>query len=103
MSKGSMEPVREITGEMQEARTTKGSMEPVRNMAGEMEETRTISGKLTIPPTRTIAPRYPDVTDKPSINGVTIEGNKLSEDYHLQEKMDFATVAEIERILYLDV
>ena len=58
MSKGSMEPVREMTGELEEARTAKGSLEPVREMTGELEETQTISGTITIPPTRTIAPRY---------------------------------------------
>lgn len=100
MSKGSMEPVRETVGQLEEARTAKGSLETVRMMAGQLEETQTISGTITIPPTRTIAPSYPDLTDKPSINDVTIEGDKLSKDYHLQDKMDAITPQDIDNLFY---
>lgn len=82
---------------------SKGSMEPVRITSGELKETRTIAGKLTIPPRRTVAPMYADLPDKPSINRHTIEGDKMSAEYGLQDKMDVATQAEIEAILYIDV
>lgn len=46
---------------------------------------------------------YDNLSNKPSINTVTVQGDKLGKDYGLQDKMDCATVAEIERILYLDI
>ena len=46
---------------------------------------------------------YADLPDKPSINQHTIEGDKMSAEYGLQDKMDVATQAEIEAILYIDV
>jgi hypothetical protein len=45
---------------------------------------------------------YNDLFNKPKINDVTVQGEKISADYHLQDKMDEATVAEIEAILYID-
>ena len=45
---------------------------------------------------------YPPLAEKPSINDVTLLGNKTSEDLHLQEEMDALSIQEIERILYLD-
>ena len=59
---------------------SKGSMEPARITSGELKETRTIAGKLTIPPTRTMAPMYADLPDKPQINSVELKGNKSFED-----------------------
>ena len=80
-----------------------GTMETVREINGEMQEARTISGALTIPPTRTMGGSYIDLTDKPSINSFVIEGDKVGADYRLQDKMDALSVQEIERILYLDL
>lgn len=45
---------------------------------------------------------YEMLAHKPKINGETIIGEKISSDYKLQDKMDVATIAEIEAILYLD-
>ena len=45
---------------------------------------------------------YEMLAHKPKINGETVIGEKISIDYGLQDKMDVATVAEIEAILYLD-
>ena len=45
---------------------------------------------------------YDKLTNKPKINTVTVQGEKISKDYGLQDHMDSATVAEIESILYLD-
>ena len=45
---------------------------------------------------------YDKLTNKPKINTVTVQGDKMSIDYGLQDHMDSATVAEIESILYLD-
>lgn len=38
----------------------------------------------------------------PTINNVTVQGDKISSDYNLQSKMQEASIAEIESILYLD-
>lgn len=45
---------------------------------------------------------YNDLYNKPKLNDVVIEGEKVSNDYHLQDKMYEATTAEIEAILYID-
>lgn len=44
---------------------------------------------------------FEDLYNKPSINDVTVQGNKVGEDYHLQDKMHALTTQEIEKILYL--
>lgn len=43
------------------------------------------------------------VANKPSINGVILIGDKTSKDIKVQDIMDAATIAEIEKILYLDL
>ena len=45
---------------------------------------------------------YEELFKKPIINGYTIIGDKVSSDYGLQDKMDVASQAEIEAILYID-
>ena len=45
---------------------------------------------------------YEMLAHKPKINGETVIGEKISLDYGLQDKMDVATIAEIQAILYLD-
>ena len=45
---------------------------------------------------------YPELSNKPQINDVTLIGNKTSEELGLQSEMRALTVHEIERILYLD-
>ena len=44
---------------------------------------------------------YEDLYNKPIINDVTVQGNKVGEDYRLQDKMHALTTQEIEKILYL--
>ena len=44
---------------------------------------------------------YDDLTNKPSLNSVTVSGDKLAIDYNLQDKMDALSVTDIEKILYL--
>lgn len=43
---------------------------------------------------------YPALSNKPSINGVTVLGDKLGEDYRLQRLMDAITAQDIDDILY---
>lgn len=74
----------------------------VREVTGDISPITEITGTIELPRSRTVAARYPDLRDKPSINHVTIEGDKGSEDYHLQGKMEYLTQQEIERILYID-
>lgn len=45
---------------------------------------------------------YNRLTNKPTINAITVEGDKIGSDYKLQDKMDNLSVQEIEKILYLD-
>lgn len=44
---------------------------------------------------------YEDLYNKPIINDVVVEGDKVGEDYRLQDKMHALTTQEIEKILYL--
>ena len=44
---------------------------------------------------------YNDLINKPTINAVTVEGNKTGPDYRLQNKMEILSQQEIERILYV--
>ena len=90
---GNLSRISEISGGLSSEQELKGELS--------LKETQNITGQLTIPPNKR-APSYPEITDKPSINNEIIEGDKLSKDYHLQDKMDAATIAEIEAILYLD-
>lgn len=43
---------------------------------------------------------YNDLTHKPTINAVTVIGDKLGADYHLQDKMDTITDQMIDDIIY---
>ena len=45
---------------------------------------------------------YNALTNKPSINGVELVGDKTSDEIHVQGKMHALTTQEIERILYVD-
>lgn len=45
-------------------------------------------------------PSYNILPDKPSINGEVLQGNKLSEDLHLQHEMDEITEQDIDRIIF---
>ena len=53
--------------------------------------------------TKVSTSNYEDLYNKPILNGRTIIGDKIGADYNLQDKMEEATTAEIERILYLDL
>ena len=52
-------------------------------------------------PTVTGVKSYNQLEDKPIINDVVIQGNKVGPDYHLQDKMDTLTIQEVERIFYV--
>lgn len=43
---------------------------------------------------------YNDLFNKPSINGVTLQGNKTADDLDLQEEMEFLTEQEIDQIIF---
>ena len=43
---------------------------------------------------------YEQLSNKPSINGVIVLGDKLGEDYNLQDLMDEITPQEIDNIIY---
>ena len=56
-----------------------------------------ISGSLSMPQSIKVAESYDELRDKPVLNNVTIEGDKVSEDYHLQGEMKALTEQEIEQ------
>lgn len=43
---------------------------------------------------------YNDLINKPKINNVVVEGEKLGADYDLQDKMSAVTAQEIDEIIY---
>lgn len=43
---------------------------------------------------------YNKLNNKPSINGVTVIGDKFSNDYGLQDEMDEITIQDIDNMLY---
>ena len=43
---------------------------------------------------------YEDLYNKPSINRVTVQGDKLGADYRLQDKMDIITEQMIDNLFY---
>lgn len=47
-------------------------------------------------------PSYNVLPDKPQINGVTLQGNKIDEELYLQHIMDEITPQDIDRIIYGD-
>lgn len=79
-----------------------GSITKTGEVTGNLQGTGEVSGSLSVPPGRTVAEDYDRLRNRPIINGITIEGDKVSEDYKLQGKMEFLTQQEIERILYID-
>lgn len=57
-----------------------GALEQDLELSGALEQDQLVSGALSIPASRTVAPRYADLPDKPSINEVELIGNKTFED-----------------------
>lgn len=88
---GNLSRTSEISGGLSSEQELKGELS--------LKETQNINGQLTIPPNKR-APSYPEITDKPSINNEIIEGDKLSKDYHLQDKMDLITEQMIDNLFY---
>lgn len=71
-------------------------------LSGTLSKKQTITGSLSVPAQRVSSNDYNELRNKPTINNVTIEGDKVSADYKLQHEMDTLSVQEIERILYID-
>ena len=71
-------------------------------LSGTLSKKQTITGSLSVPSQRVSSNDYNELRNKPTINNVTIEGDKVSADYKLQHEMDTLSVQEIERILYID-
>lgn len=43
---------------------------------------------------------YKDLSNKPTINAVTVEGNKMAADYGLQDEIEDITASEIDEMIY---
>lgn len=70
-------------------------------LSGTLTGQGTLKGGLSLPNARVVDMDYNNAINKPLINNETVEGDKIGVDYHLQDKMEEATVQEIEAILYL--
>ena len=72
----------------------------VREVTANLSPVTEISGNIELPRSRTVAARYPDLMDKPILNNVVIDGNKVSEDYRLQGRMEEITPQDIDEIIF---
>lgn len=88
-----------ITGTVHEVT---GRLSKTGEVTGRLSTTVEITGSLSVPQSRVVAESYDNLQNKPSLNNITIEGDKVSADYKLQHEMDALSVQEIERILYLE-
>ena len=77
-----------------------GEITKTGEVTGNLQGTGEVSGSLSVPPGRTVAEDYDRLRNRPIINGITIEGDKVSEDYHLQGEMKALTEQEIDRIIF---
>lgn len=70
------------------------------SISGSLSESQSLSGSLTVPSTRPGASSYNQLTDKPTINRITVEGDKIGADYKLQDKMEEITEQMIDKMIY---
>lgn len=77
-----------------------GTLAKTEAIAGALQTAQTVGGNITSAPS-TVERNYNKLDNKPSINAVTVEGDKTGADYKLQSKMDTLSQTEIERILYV--
>lgn len=75
-----------------------GALTTQLNTTGEVSKTQSLKGNLTAPVAKVIDGDYEKLSNKPSIEGVTLEKNKTFK----QLGLDTLSVQEIEKILYLD-
>ena len=68
------------------------------SMTGCLASDGSMCGTLGVPSS---IGNYNLLDGKPSINAVTVEGDKLGADYNLQDKMQELSQTDIEKILYL--
>ena len=78
----------------------KGELSKTVEVSGNIQDVGGVTGKLSVPTGRVISLNYEDLTHRPLLNGVLIEGNKQADDYSLQLKMNKVTDQEIDEILY---
>ena len=90
------------TGSVGIAGKITGNISKTENITGSLAKTGNVTGALSVPTSRISSGDYNELRNKPTINDVTIEGDKVSADYKLQHEMDTLSVQEIERILYID-
>ena len=84
----------DIRGTIELDGTITGELTSQKSLSGELSSTNKISGGLS--PGSTVVRSYNKLTDKPSIENVTLEGDKTFR----QLGLDTLSVQEIEQILY---
>lgn len=78
-----------------------GSLSGRQTLSGGLANSQELTGGISTAPGQGTKD-YNKLKNKPSINGITVENDKIDADYHLQHKLDFASQHDIEKILYLD-
>lgn len=75
-----------------------GNITTTNTISGNAGAKGDMRGSATVPTSG--AKSYNQLEDKPMINSVTVEGNKNSAAYRLQDKMTTVTAQEIDTIIY---
>lgn len=78
-----------------------GSLSGSQTLTGSLNGGGILNGALSTAPGQGTKD-YNRLINKPTINSITVEGDKFGSDYNLQNKMETLSIQEIEKILYLD-
>ena len=69
-------------------------------ITGTLSKMQNVTGVLSVPTQRISSADYNELRNKPTINGLMIEGDKVSSDYKLQHEMNAVTQQDIDNIIY---
>lgn len=77
----------------------KGTLSPRQTLTGNLGSKETLNGGLSTAPGQGTR-NYNSLINKPTINAVTVEGDKVSKDYHLQDELGVVSENDIDVIIY---
>lgn len=77
----------------------KGTLTGLNNLSGVLNQNNNLNGTLTNTAGQGTR-NYNRLTNKPTLNSVVIEGDKISSDYKLQEEMEIVTDQNIDDIIF---
>lgn len=78
-----------------------GSLSGGQTLSGSLTAQGALTGAISTSPGQGTKD-YNRLSNRPTINAVVVEGEKVGADYRLQDKMHELTIQEIELILYSD-